>query len=244
MLDEDKQAQKPSTRSHGRGTNHIAQPVASVLLWAQVGFLQAKVELQPQRQQNSAETRCPFPESSSTTLCCAPPNTGRPLMSGWTCPLPTTQHSHCQWTELADLFLHVGSVGRLRTLLKTEWTPGFFCRREEGRKLPTGRTAVFTRWRKADGVGGECCKPQYYERSNTVRGGAELRAMGGKQLVWEYWFPERTLQFVNRKMCSPRYCQNLYKAKLVWKLWKFPSEPRSNRALTTAGQGGQLRFIS
>lgn len=59
-------------------------------------------------------------------------------MSCRTCPLATTQHSHCQWTELADLFLHAGSGGRLRTPLKTERTaerPGR-CRRGGRRSSP------------------------------------------------------------------------------------------------------------
>lgn len=76
-------------------------------------ILQANVALQPQwLQQNSANTRCPFPEvprALASRYRCVPPDTARPLMSCCTCPLPTTQHSHCQWTELADLFLHVGS---------------------------------------------------------------------------------------------------------------------------------------
>lgn len=233
MLDEDKQAQKPSARPHGRGTSRIAQPAASVLLWAQVGFLQAKVELQRQRPQNSAETRCPFPESRSPTLCCAPPNTGRPLMSWRTCPLATTQHSHCQWTELADLFLHVGSGRCWRRNERRrgqETADG-----EDGGLLPLEESRR-CRWRPA------LWAPQYYETSSTVRGGAELQDMGGKQLVWEHWFPEPTLRFVNRQMCSPRY-QNLYKAKLVWKLRKFTLEPRVPWQLLQRCQTGRATKI-
>lgn len=50
-----------------------------------------------------------------------------------------------------------------------------------------------------------------------MRGGAELWPMGGKQLVWEHWFPEQMLHFVNR-LCERVPCDACVRHQA--KLWK------------------------
>lgn len=94
----------------------------------------------------------------ATRYCCLPANTGRPLMSCWTCPSPTTQHSHCQRVHgagrpLPACWFWPAAVGRLRTPQKMEATAGFFCsdKHGRGRKQQTAVTAIpFSRCSKAD----------------------------------------------------------------------------------------------
>lgn len=139
MLDEDKQAQKPSTRAHGGGTKPHCSACRFGSAVSSSWNLRAKVELRPRRRQNSAETRCPFPRvelpdsqlraatrgqapnelqdvpfTNNTTQPLSADGAGRPLPACWLC------------REAPD------AAG--------DGTDG-----GEGRKPQAGRTAVFSR---------------------------------------------------------------------------------------------------
>lgn len=112
---------KPSTRA-----NHTVQPVASDQLWAQVlpstRFLQAHSELQPHGNAETLQTPAdpsrlspPDTEPADPAAPAQPRQAPNELLDG---PFTNNTTQSLSATELADLFLHVGSGCRRR---QDEW---------------------------------------------------------------------------------------------------------------------------